>query len=178
MGLDRPGYLRRDCPDPAETTSSKKQSVQSRKGAFSATGGNPAAMQTRIQSASMSLRGNTVAQGQTTGARPAGSGCAVVLVKVSRNVAQDVELPSELVLQVNDCIPAWRTLVSMNGSERQAAGLHVGEPERWSMIELSVSGAKCLTACSVKTSSDTGSGMTSFSAGEVQSLKRRSYMSL
>lgn len=66
---------------------------------------------------------------------------------------------------------AWRAVLSLNGSECQAAGIHLHEHERWIMADLSVSGEHPPTVCSLRTSLNTGSGITAISAGVMRNLK-------
>lgn len=53
--------------------------------------------------------------------------------------------------QAADYMSAWQTLLPLNGSECQAAGIHVDERERGIMVNLTMPGAASPTVCPVKT---------------------------
>lgn len=117
--------------------------------ASSKASGEPAATQPRTQPAGKSARGNSTVQGQTVGARAAVRRHAIVPVDSTGNTTQGVELPAEPVLpmrvssdvRVGDYMPAWLALLLLNGSDCQAAGLHVDECEGANMADVQVPGA-------------------------------------
>ena len=126
-GCDKPGHLRRDCPDPKRVSKPDQSGTNGTGGAVARPQSQP-----RNQSTGTSMRGNGATYGNATGTRAAVSGRAVVAENADGAANQGVELPPAPVFPTGTqeptpetYKPAWRALVPVKGQGCSATGMHM-----------------------------------------------------
>ena len=146
-GCDKPGHLRKDCPNPKKQQPKVDQSGSNGSGS-AGTAQQQQTTQARTKHAGTQARGPGGTSG-TTGPRAAVSGRAVMAHTGDGQVPQSVGLPPAPILPIGEpgalpAVPeyptAWRALTPVAGPTVRNDGVHLDALERWTLADVSVPG--------------------------------------